>query len=213
MKKNLIIVLSMLLCVAMCACGTAQEPLYENSGEAVESTESSEQSTQTSSEDPVSTPDNNTSNEDANTSDEDNVSNDDNTSDGENTDNDGETSKDEPVVPEVKNEYVSANTNYKAGQITLRPKHIYWNDGVLVAECYVINGFDKTVQVVKVDKLTLYTKAGVIAEDGFSLSNPVVLPTHTNGIVTFRFSGSTVKMLNADLTGGVETISDVSYKS
>ncbi|MBR3593381.1 MAG: hypothetical protein IKL44_01770 [Clostridia bacterium] len=106
--------------------------------------------------------------------------------------------------PAVKNECFGSNTSFRAGQVDIRPKHVYWEGNVLCVEAYVINGCDVPVQNIHVRYLTVSTEEkGFIASAVFESTGIPTIDPYYNRIHTFRFLPDTVIHANADLTDGV----------
>ena len=112
-------------------------------------------------------------------------------------------------IPQL-NELYSTDNTYTPNDATIKPRHLYWEGDVLVAECYVINGYDFTIFDINVENLTFSNADGVFASAAFGVLPDVVLPSHTCQIVTFRFGGSAVQNANASLLGEVFYHSDLS---
>ena len=121
----------------------------------------------------------------------------------------------EPTVPEttkapvvvVKNEFFNDNNNfYENGQVNIRPRHMYWDGNVLVAQCFVINGMDKPVYNIEVQDLDFSNGNGLIADARFGVLQGVTLQPYTHVLWTFKFGSDTVVQSGADL-------SSISYHS
>ena len=92
-----------------------------------------------------------------------------------------------------------SNNFYDADQVTIRPRHMYWEGNTLVAECFVINGKNVPVYNLIVDQLMFANEDGTIVDGAFgNLQNAVVGP-YSHILWTFRFSGDAVEMVDGDL--------------
>lgn len=109
----------------------------------------------------------------------------------------------------VKNEPTNAssyflnenNNNYDIDAVSIKPRYVYWKNGELIAECFVINGFSHNVYNLDVKSLSFSNKSGVIASAvDFGILNGVNLPPYTNVVWTFRFSADCVAAYGADLS-------------
>lgn len=107
----------------------------------------------------------------------------------------------DPPAPVVKNEYFN-DTNYEMeeGKIAVRPRHVYWKDGKLVAECFVINGESYITQNICVTNLAVETPDGkVIAKSYFDYTHEEEVRYGSWYIQTFTFSEEKVLIKDADL--------------
>lgn len=97
--------------------------------------------------------------------------------------------------------FVSNDTSYLTDNLTIRPAYVYWQDGKLIAECYIINGFSHSVFNINVKEITLANSDGVIASGaGFGICNGLTLAPYTYARWTFTFSGDSVINYGADLS-------------
>ncbi|MBE6727944.1 MAG: hypothetical protein E7562_04770 [Ruminococcaceae bacterium] len=93
------------------------------------------------------------------------------------------------------------NSNYDANAVSIKPRYVYWENGELVAECFVINGFSHNVFNINVKSITFSNSSGVIASgSGFGVLNNVTLAPYTNIVWTFRFAPDTVANYGANLS-------------
>ena len=102
----------------------------------------------------------------------------------------------------VQNVYFNENNNYyDANTITIRPRYVYWENGELVAECFVINGFSYNVFNMNVKFLSFSNTSGLVASgDNFGVLSNLTLEPYTYAIHTFRFGGAAVDNYGADLS-------------
>lgn len=108
----------------------------------------------------------------------------------------------EPVATEtVVNEFFNENNNfYETGKVSIRPRHVYWDGNVLVAQCFVINGMDTTVYNIRVNALGFANSNGLIADASFGGLQDLTLEPHTHALWTFRFAPDVVSQFGADLS-------------
>lgn len=93
------------------------------------------------------------------------------------------------------------NSNYDLNAVSIKPRYVYWENGMLVAECFVINGFSHNVFNINVKSITFGNPSGMIASgSGFGVLNNVTLPPYTNIIWTFRFAPDAITNYGADLS-------------
>ncbi len=99
------------------------------------------------------------------------------------------------------NYFLNENNNfYDKDAVSVRPKYVYWYDGKLIAECFVVNGFDHPVFNIDVKKLSFSNEDGLIAEGVFGKLNGVTLQPHTHIVWTFTFSEDCIAKYAADIT-------------
>ncbi len=113
----------------------------------------------------------------------------------------------EPSIPETTaaptsgNEFFNGeNVVYEPNNVTIRPRHVYWNGDCLIAECFVINGMSKPVYNLDLEKLVFSNANGVIADGYFGkMQNSAVGP---NSYIrwTFEFEPDTIIQPGADLS-------------
>ena len=93
------------------------------------------------------------------------------------------------------------NNAYDINALSIKPRYVYWKDGDLYAECFVINGFSHNVFNIDVKSITLSNASGVIAQgEGFGVLSNVTLAPRTYIVWGFKFSGADIKNSGADLS-------------
>jgi predicted DNA-binding protein YlxM (UPF0122 family) len=106
--------------------------------------------------------------------------------------------------PTAKNECFGSDTSFRDNQVDIRPKHVYWENGYLCVEAYVINGCSVPVQNIAVRHLSVSTEEkGFIASGVFNNPGIPAIAPYYNRIHIFRFRPEDVIYANADLTDGV----------
>lgn len=110
----------------------------------------------------------------------------------------------EPPVTESAadpNNYFLNETNnaIDLNAVSIKPRYVYWENGQLVAECFVINGFPHTVGNINVKLLEIYNASGLIASGSFGELQGLVLPSGYHGVWKFVFSADCVAAPNAAL--------------
>ena len=180
MKKIIAMLLALVLTLSLCACGSSGSHDRDDDRE-TESTKGS------SLADPIGT--------------------DDSTGIGNITDPTGTQTPVTPVINEFFNE---SNFAEDIGAVSVKPRYVHWEDGVLVAECFVINGLDKAVYNITVDSLAFGNKEGSIAAAGFGVLEGLTIAPHSYVVWTFYFGTDCVTAPNADL-GYLSTDANTSY--
>ena len=98
------------------------------------------------------------------------------------------------------NYFLNENNNgIDANAVAIKPRYVYWENGQLVAECFVINGFAHTVGNINVKALEIYNASGLIASAAFGELQGLVLPSGYHGVWKFIFSTDCVSAPNAAL--------------
>ncbi len=121
----------------------------------------------------------------------------------------------EPSVPEETKPQQNPSNNQKvdpsnyfrndsnnapvAGQLAVQPQYVRWENGKLVADCFVINGTDKMIYNINIKSLQFSNDDGVIATGGFGILNNLTLAPNSYVTWTFTFSGDAVKAYGAQL--------------
>ncbi len=93
------------------------------------------------------------------------------------------------------------NNAFDVNALSIKPRYVYWKDGDLYAECFVINGYSHNVFNIDVKSITISNKSGVIAEGtDFGKLNGITLAPRTHVVWGFKFTGDAVKKYGADLS-------------
>ena len=92
------------------------------------------------------------------------------------------------------------NNYYDNNAVSVRPRYVYWQDGKLIAECFVINGFGHAVHNIRVESLSFSNHTTNIASASFGTLENVTLAPYTHVIWTFEFSADCVSAYGADLS-------------
>lgn len=116
----------------------------------------------------------------------------------------------------VKNEFFNdGNHAPDINSVSIKPRHVYWDNGKLVAQCFVINGCNYPVYNLNVKSLVFANSQVQIADGGFGYmqSNGQNISIAANSYVlwTFTFSGDAVTTANSDL-GHLICDSNVNYQ-
>ena len=106
-----------------------------------------------------------------------------------------------PAEIDKNNFFLNNNNNfYDQNAVSVRPKHVYWENGKLVAKCFVVNGFNHPVFNIEVKNLSFSNKDGLIAEGAFGKLNGVTLQPYTHIEWTFTFPADCIAKYGADIT-------------
>lgn len=101
------------------------------------------------------------------------------------------------------------DTNYAdslhTNNVTIKPRRVYWDNGKLQAECFVINGMSGAVWNVNVNGLRFYNRAGNIANASFGTLNANSqfngsIPAHSYIVWTFTYAPDCIYNYGADLS-------------
>lgn len=117
-----------------------------------------------------------------------------------------ETTTEAPV-----NEFFNDQNNvYSQNDVTIRPRHLYWEGNVLVAQCFVLNGRNEQVRQINVKQMKFSNDEGVIADGQFGYMEDLTLNPQSYVLWTFYFNEDAVQMPNADLSS-ISWYSSISY--
>lgn len=215
MKKIFAIVTVLALTLSLTACGNKTDESWSNVKPNSPKTENSQETEVSGDELDASTEEEENSEVDEKTENDDG-----NPAQPDNGKNDTPVNNPEPSIPqtpptetETQNPQVNQevdpnnkffnenNSNYDSNAISVKPRYVYWENGELVAECFVINGFSHNVFNIDVKSISFSNSSGLIASgSGFGVLSGVTLPPFTNIVWTFRFSPDTVVNYGADLS-------------
>lgn len=82
----------------------------------------------------------------------------------------------------------------------MKPRHVYWEDGTLVAECFVINGLQTPVYNINVEGLIFENGATQIADASFGIMQDAVIAPYSYITWTFYFGPDCIITEGADLS-------------
>ena len=109
--------------------------------------------------------------------------------------------KAEPVYNTPENVFFNDSNNaIDVNAVSIKPRYVYWDNGSLVAECFVINGFSHNVYNIDVKALSFSNDAGLIASAGFGTLNGATIAPNSYLVWTFSFAPDTVAANNALLS-------------
>ena len=99
------------------------------------------------------------------------------------------------------------NNAYDVNSVSVKPRYVRWENGTLIAECFVINGHNTTAYNIKVKELTFSNGSGLIAAASFGDLQNLVLEPYTYALWTFTFGADCISNPNADLSSLSTTFS------
>lgn len=93
-------------------------------------------------------------------------------------------------------------TNYDGpdGEVTVKPRYVYWEDGCLVAECFIINNLDATTARICIESLKVSNQKYIIAQAGFGELEDLMIEPNSYEVWTLRFLPDSIVTPNADLS-------------
>lgn len=99
------------------------------------------------------------------------------------------------------NVFFNQNNNYYIeNEVNIRPRYLYWKDGCLFAECFVINGYDRPVSNIRVKDLTFTNASGEFASAAFGEIANTTLAPYEYKVHPFAFAPDCVRAYGADLS-------------
>lgn len=102
-------------------------------------------------------------------------------------------------------------TQFHMNSVHLQPRLVYWDNGTLVAECVLTNGFvSNPVCNLYVKEITISNNDGVIAAASFGALKDVAINAYGSIVWTFKFGPDCVYIQNADLST-LKTVYNVTY--
>ena len=122
-----------------------------------------------------------------------------------------ETTIKKPSVQNPTSEFLNYSNNaVDVNTVSIKPYHVYWEDGCLIAECYVINGLNTPASNIRVDSLSFENGSVKIASGGFGELSGLVVAPYSYAKWTFGFVPADVENYGADL-GYIKWSVDCSY--
>lgn len=215
MKKIFAIVTVLALTLSLTACGNKTDEKstgknqnaseiqnVQNEENALENEETLSEEENDADDESIETPDENTSNE--------NTQNDTpaNNPPANNTPSNNTPANPTPEEPAKKEEtkVVLSFTNYDidgrwiAETITVLPAEVYFENGKLVANCYVVNGYSTTATLVNIKSITISDKNGVVIASGDFGEQNFTIDQRAYIRHTFTFSGDAIKATSVDMS-------------
>lgn len=107
--------------------------------------------------------------------------------------------------------YQPGAIKYEEGKVSVSPCHIYYENGDLVAVCYVLNGRKDTVRNVELERFVIHNSNGIICGGAFPAMKDVTIEPYSYETQTFRFPAATVQNQKADLTGELTFTTTITY--
>ena len=94
----------------------------------------------------------------------------------------------------------NGNNYYDVNCLSVRPKHVYWKDGKLYAECFITNGFSTTAYNINVKSLSFENSEGEIASATFGSVDGLVIAPYSYAEWLFIFEEEHISNYGADLS-------------
>ncbi len=105
------------------------------------------------------------------------------------------------AAPMITTEYRNdSNCAITPNCVNINSKHVWYQDGMLYAECFVTNGLPNTAYNIYVDAIEISNGSSVIAYDGFGQLEGAVIAPNSYIVWTFVFPADSVALQNADLS-------------
>ena len=117
-----------------------------------------------------------------------------------------------PAAP-MENNYFYNDTNFAPdiGSVSVKPRCVRYEDGMLVAECFVINGLNTVVYQIEVTSLAFYDGDNqLIASASFGPLQNLSIGAGQYAIWTFTFAADTVANSSANLSF-LRCVADTTY--
>ena len=113
---------------------------------------------------------------------------------------------------EALNQYLNPDNHVvKDNEVSISPRCVYYKNGSLYADCYIINGFDHRIFNINVKRLIISNEEGVIAEAGFGIiADGAGIDAKSRMKRTLIFSSNHCEQ-DARLTGKLSVQSTVNY--
>ena len=98
--------------------------------------------------------------------------------------------------------YNPNNISIMPNEVTVRPRHVYYEGDQLVADCFVLNGYGTTVSRIRVDKLVIIDSTNniTVAQAAFGELDGLQIAPNAYGEWTFRFPKDTVLNWDGELS-------------
>ncbi len=106
-----------------------------------------------------------------------------------------------PAASTTGNVYYRPGEPAKLGnQLSIQPIHVYYDNGTIVAQCYIHNGMNRVAKNIYVNDLTLYNQEGAICTASFGELSGLKLRRDHSDLWTFVFTADCISNYGADLT-------------
>lgn len=115
-----------------------------------------------------------------------------------------------PAAP-MENNYFYNDFAPDIGSVSVKPRCVRYEDGILVAECFVINGLNTVVYQIEVTSLAFYDGDNqLIASASFGPLQNLSIGAGQYAIWTFTFAADTVANSSANLSF-LRCVADTTY--
>ena len=93
------------------------------------------------------------------------------------------------------------NYEVEEGKLSVKPANVYYQDGSIIAKCYIINGTDHKVDSVRVNEIEFSVNGETICDACFNSSSiSVNLEYGEHDLESFTFPPEAVKITDAELS-------------
>ncbi len=92
------------------------------------------------------------------------------------------------------------NGRWSQNAITVVPAEVYYENGRLVANCYIVNGYNTLATQVNIPTLIVYGADNVVIADGGFANQNLTINAQSYLCYTFTFGGDALELNNADLS-------------
>lgn len=106
------------------------------------------------------------------------------------------------TTPLTPNEFTNeSNFMYDADNLSIKPKHLYWDGNTLIAECFVTNGKSTMAHNIHVKRLAFGNEeVGIFADASFGPIDGLTVAPYGYTVWTFKFGSDCVSNPGADLS-------------
>lgn len=117
------------------------------------------------------------------------------------------------IIDDSENNYFISLSNdyYETDEVLIKPYYVYWDNGDLIANCYISNGYSESVTNIDVQSFSLYNEQGLIAEGSFGMLTGLVIEPLSVVDYTLRFTSDSISLYGADLMNSFSWGSRVAY--
>ena len=210
MKKIIALILALMLTLSLAACEKAEKKTYSNDNNSqivsyVNSTPENNDDTNTESdantESDVTDTESDADSENEEFKDDDAEEETTNTGDSANNDKNDKDEKpeEEKIVLEFFNDTIEGR--YNDGKLTVLPRHVYFQNGRLYAECFIVNTTGNDYSNLSVIQMNIFDKNGKkIAGANFNADQAITIKDNTYITHTYIFSGDQIENTKVDMS-------------
>ena len=173
MKKLIALLLALIMVLSLCACDAKEESIRKPTGKSVGKL--------------IEDPTDETTTEPQTTE--------------ETTEDPDDSSYHISIPDDPNNVYIDLDNHAVTdGEVMVRARQAWWEDGNLRVECFIINGLDHHVNTVIMGDFIISNRDGVLADGYFGQIQEVDIAPGEYITHTYSFKGEAVKMPQGDLS-------------